>query len=104
MNRANTRFKPTIKALFMYSRWNKSSFFLHNPDLHNRENCDQSCVRPGFVEVMKQNLFQQIQAVVPFNTTESSDDYLILFNINNVLKYCFTEETEVWHNFEFDFY
>ena len=63
-------------------------------------NCTE-CHVPEFVEKMGTELFTQIQGVVPFNQSEES--YLILFKIRDRLQYCFTEEREVWHNFDFHF-
>ena len=72
-------------------------------------NCNQNiwpqegCPTPRFVQYMDPSLFSQIQGVVPSDDSQSDDNYLILFDIRNVLKYCFTAETEVWHNFDFEF-
>ena len=59
------------------------------------------CPVPTFVRYMESELFRQILSVLPFDTTDS-DNYLILFNISNVLKYWFTA-TQVWHNSDFEF-
>ena len=91
------------KPIAVFNRLNKSSVFYYWP-LRDKDqrviNCTE-CHVPKFVEKMDPQLFTRIQGVVPFNQSEES--YLILFNISDVLQYCFTEETEVWHNFDFDF-
>ena len=96
----------TQRLILVFNRFNKSSVFYYYPlrkeNLNKREDCN-GCDVPTFVRDMNQSLFSQIRGVVPFDEPQSDDRYLILFNISNVLKYCFTEETEVWYNFDFDF-
>ena len=100
MNR-NTRFSNRILVL---NRWNKSSVFFYYPTMDSNETTcvvqKPLCRAPPFVKHMDPKLFSKILGVVPY--TDRSSVFLILFNITNRLKYCFTEETEVWHNFEFN--
>ena len=86
--------------LKMVSRWDKSKHTYPCLIFEDFVDCEDSDV-PTFVKAMDQKLFTTIQGVVPFG--QSNDSYLILFKIRDRLQHCFTEETEVWHNFDSEF-
>ena len=73
------------------------------PDCEDIMKCIR-CTAPRFASFMNAELISNLQGVVPY--TGSREVFLILFNISNRIKYCFTTNTEdrvVWHNFDFDF-
>ena len=98
----NHALNKKAEPIIVFNRWNKSSLFYYHPlaeDPKAKETDDcNGCPDPPFVKKMSQTLFSQIQGTVPLD-----DRYLILFNISNVMKYCMTGVTEVWHNFDFQF-
>ena len=94
----NRALNKEAEPILVFDRWNKSSVKYYYPLIGNTTNDCNGCQVPPFVEAMPPQLFSKIQGVVP-----SDDGYLILFNITDVLKYCVTGVTEVWHNFHFEF-
>ena len=92
------------KPINLLNQWNKTSGFYFYPltnELSATVECNPCSAAPKFVRDMNPHLFRQIQGVVPFNQSEES--YLILFKIKDRLKYCLTEGSEVWRNFDFGF-
>ena len=92
------------KPLLVLNRSNQNSGFLFYPITNDSTvfcTAESPCHVPNFVKEMSPDLFRRIQGAVPFK--ESNESYLILFKIKDRLKYCLTTESEVCHNFDFEF-
>ena len=92
------------KPLLVLNRSKQNSGFLFYPITNDSTvfcTAESPCPLPNFVKEMSPDLFRRIQGAVPFK--ESDESYLILFKIKDRLKYCLTAESEVWHNFDFEF-
>ena len=96
LNRQTGQSKPIL----VLNRFDKPLFFYY-PLTREKIKACTDCHIPTFVEKMDRSLFKTILGVMPY--TASPERYLILFNISNRFKYCMTEVSKVWHNFDFQY-
>ena len=98
--------------LLVYNRSDKTSLFYYPLKGDKKERCSEceqtNDPNPGYsfrhnMNNMKPTIFSKILGVVPIHLNHDYDEFLILFNISNRLKYCLTTRTEVCHNFDIEF-